>query len=88
MPVSDLSLKDVQRQAMPTASHRYHQASVILCIVSGRLLVPVENHDCNCVAFCMCEFVCKWLYTHLIQPIRVVSESINQYFILCLFTSR
>ena len=30
--------------------------------------------DCVCVAFCICWFVCKWLYTRLIQSIRVLSE--------------
>ena len=55
-------------------SGRNKEASVILCITSGRLLVPVENHDCICVAFCTCGFVCKWLYTRLIQSIRVLSE--------------
>ena len=29
--------------------------------------------DCICVVFCICGFVCKWLYTRLIQSIRVLS---------------
>ena len=29
------------------------EASITLCITSGRFLVPVENHDCICVAFCI-----------------------------------
>ena len=48
--------------------------SIILCKTSGRLLVPVENHDCICAAFCICGFVCKCLHTRLIQSIRVLSE--------------
>ena len=52
---------------------RNEDVSVILCITSGRLLVPVENHNCICAAFCICGFVCKWLYTCLVQSIRVLS---------------
>ena len=53
---------------------RNEDVSVILCITSGRLLVPVENHNCICAAFCICGFVCKWLYTRLTQSTRVLSE--------------
>ena len=48
------------------------EASITLCINLRRLLVPVEKHNCICVAFCICGFVCKWLYTRLIQIVSVL----------------
>ena len=33
--------------------------SYTVYISLGRLQVPVENHDCICVAFCICGFACK-----------------------------
>ena len=50
------------------------EASVIFCITSARLLVPVQNQNCICVAFCICGSVWKWLFTCLTQAVRVLSE--------------
>ena len=49
---------------------------VILCITSGRLLIPVENHDCICVGFCLCGFVCKWLYKPDLYSLLAFSGSV------------
>ena len=49
---------------------------VTLCITSGRLHVPVENHDCIFVGICLYGFVCKWLYIPALHSLLAFSGSV------------
>ena len=43
------------------------------------LFVPVEHHDCMCVAFCICGFVCKWLHIPLYSLLGFSVSWLHQF---------